>query len=327
MKNLPHDFEDYVKKVAGLSVTWGAPVPRALPQYLARQYALHEVIVGKRIFLGILLKDNSEFKPAAFVKHLRQLLADSGGQEGYCLFARDLPGYIRRRLVERQIPFVTPGQQMYWPALGLAAQARKTGKMPVPVEALSPAAQAVVIYALNGKITGPVTPKVLAGVLGYAGMTMSRALDEIEANNVGRVARQGRERLLDFPGERRDLWQAALPYLRSPVRKTTRIREKAWPVKSRIKAGQTALAELSMLVAPAEPVYAIGRQAWKKQAKSIERIPVEDEGTCRVEIWRYDPALFAEGGRVDPFSLYLSLREEQDERVESAAEKMVEQVL
>ncbi|MFW5989357.1 MAG: transcriptional regulator [Desulfosudaceae bacterium] len=327
MKNLPHDFIDYVAKVAGLSATWGKSLSKPLPQYLSRQYALREVIINGQKFLGILLTDNSEFRPATFEKHLRQLMAVANGVNDYCLVAQSLPGYVRRRLVERRIPFVVPGQQMHWPALGLAARARKTFKNPVPVEALSPAAQMVVLYALNGHITGPVTPKTLAKNLGYAHMTMSRALDEIEANELGRVTRQGRERLLDFPVERRDLWQSALPYMRSPVGKSMRIKQNDLPAKNRIKAGQTALADWSLLVAPAEPVYAMDRRAWKDIDRTIEKIPVPDDGTCRVQIWRYAPALLTKGEIVDPFSLYLSLGEEADERVASAAEDMMEQVL
>lgn len=324
MEKLACQFVEYVSKVAGLPATWGTPVSKPLPQYLAQQYTLQEVTIGGRTFLGILLKDGADFRPAAFVKHLRQIMPSNTDLEGYCLIVQDLPGYTRRRLVERQIPFVMPGYQMYWPELGLAAQSRKTKKTAVPVETLSPAAQAVLIYALNGNITAPVTPKILAKKLGYAGMTMTRALDEIEANDLGQITRDGRERLLDFPGGRRTLWQAALPYMRKPVRETVRIRENQLPPNLRTKAGETALADLSMLVPPKEPTYALGRQNWKKLAGRIELIPVEDTGTCRIQLWRYDPALFVQDGRVDHFSLYLSLRDEEDERVEAALEEMME---
>src|SRR5660397_140392 len=105
---------------------------------------------------------------------------------------------------------------------------------------------------------------------------------------------------------------------------TVRIRESRLPLDSRTVAGDTALAALSMLVPPKEPVYALGSQAWKKIANNVEQIPVEDVETCRIQLWCYDPALFARGGRVDCFSLYLSLRDEEDERVEAALEEMME---
>src|SRR5660398_185261 len=51
----------------------------------------------------------------------------------------------------------------------------------------------------------------------------------------------------------------------------------------RTVAGDTALAALSMLVPPKEPVYALGSQAWKKIANNVEQIPVEDVETCRIQ--------------------------------------------
>lgn len=151
-------------------------------------------------------------------------------------------------------------------------------------------------------------------------------MDEIEANGLGRVTREGRERVLAFPEGNKALWLAALPYLRNPVRETVRIMEQQLPGKMRIQAGETALAAQSMLVPPREAVYALGRQAWKNLATTVEQIPVEDEGTCRIQFWRYDPAMFAKSGRVDAFSLYLSLRSVDDERVEVALEKMMEKM-
>lgn len=42
-----------------------------------------------------------------------------------------------------------------------------------------------------------------------------------------------------------------------------------------------------------------------------------------LELWSYDPHLLATDGIVDRLSLYLSLREEKDERVQQAMETML----
>lgn len=327
MKKLTRQFVEYVSEMAGQSAACGVRVSAQLPLYLAQRYTLFEVTIGHRQFLGILLEDNTDFRPSMFEKHVRQILSHVTPLEGYCLIVQNLPSYVRRRLIERNIPFVAPGQQMYWPELGVAVQARKTKSALVSVDTVSPATQAVLISALTGDIPKPATAKILAGKLGYTTMTMSRALDEIEANKLGQVFRNGRERLLEFPTGRQTLWQNALPYMRNPVRETVRIRESLLAPAMRIKAGETALAAWSMLVPPKETVYALGRQAWKKLADKVEIIPVEDEGTCRVQLWRYEPALFAREGKVDSFSLFLSLQNEADERVESTLEEMMEKTV
>jgi DNA-binding MarR family transcriptional regulator len=321
---LADNFVAYVSEMAGQSVVWSPSASERLPQYLAQQYELCQIKIGGRQFLGILIKDPDEFRPSAFTKHLRQIISTRSSFEGYCLIAQDLPGYVRHRLVDRKIPFVVPGRQLYWPELGLVVQARKSKTVSLPTETFSPGTQTVLIYALCREDQGPVTPKMLSEELGYTAMTMSRALDEIENNELGQVVRFGRERLLVFLKEKDVLWQAALRYLRNPVRETVRVKENQLPLDLRLKAGETALATMSMLVPPKEPIYAMGREAWKTLGGEVKLIPVEDEDTCRIQLWRYDPALFAFDGRVDRFSLFLSLRDEEDERVQTALEEMME---
>jgi hypothetical protein len=43
-----------------------------------------------------------------------------------------------------------------------------------------------------------------------------------------------------------------------------------------------------------------------------------------IEIWKYDPELLARKGVVDPLSLYLSLKNIKDERVEMALDTLLE---
>lgn len=325
MEKPERQFEDYVKTVSGHPATWGPPVPATLPQFLKQRYTLFDAAVGGRHFLGIYLRDNEDFKPATFEKHLRQLDQILPDFAGYCVIAQGLPGYVRQRMVERGIPFVDIGRQLYWPELGVAYQQKKRkGTLPA-VDTISPATQAVLIYALNGGVPQPVTPKELAGQLGYTAMTLSRALDEIERVQLGTVKREGRERLL-LPEKKESLWSRVNPWLKSPVRAIERIEEQQLPKDWRLAAGETALAQWSMLTPPREPVYALWSKSWKKLSETVKTIPIEDEGTCKIQLWRYDPKLFAWENSVDPFSLYLSLQHEGDERVEAALAEMMEKM-
>lgn len=318
-------FEHFVEEIAGRPVSWGTAVSKALPQVLKQRYTLYKIDVGGQHFLGILLKDNADFKPAAFEKHLRQIDPTLTDYAGYCIITDGLPGYVRQRMVERRIPFVDIGRQLFWPELGAAYQQKKLKSTLPEVETISPATQAVLIDALVEGLRQPVTPKMLAEKLGYTPMTMTRAFDEIEALKLGTVKREGRERqlLAEIP---ETLWQQVKPFLKSPVRDTIRIKEEQLPLNLRLAAGETALARLSMLVPPKEPVYAYWSKSWKKLAETVKIIPIEDEGTRQVQLWRYDPNLFAREGCVDPFSLYLSLQHVDDERVESALEEMMEKI-
>jgi len=323
MGTLIEQFADYVTEVTGLPVAWRPRAPELLPHYLAQRYSIGEVEVGGHRFLGIALKDGADFTPAVFEKQLSKV-AELDGFEGYCLIAESLSAYAVKSLQKRRIPFVIPGQQMNWPELGLAVRARKAKAKLQAVKAVSPATQAVLVGALTGQVQQPATPTMLAERLRYTPMTMSRALDEIEATGIGQIRRDGRERLLEFPTTGRELWQTALPYLRNPIQKTVRVLRQNDEVDTWVRAGETALAELSMLAPPKEPEFAIGRAQWKEAEKEHRKIPFEEHGTCVVQVWKYDPDLFAQTGRVDAFSLYLTLMDSQDARVQDALNETME---
>jgi len=326
MKKPVAEFQEYLAEVAGVRMDAQANTGTGLPQHLTQLYALYRLKLGERRFLGIVLREPGSFQPARFEKHLGRLQEAAADSEGYCLIAAALPSYVRRRLVERRIPFVVPGRQMSWPTLGAVVEAgSRSGKLAGAAgDRLMPATQVVILYAINGQQAGQLTPKALAGRLGYTAMTMSRVLDEIEAHDLGRVNRVGRERLLDFPEGRSALWEASRALLRDPVRETVRVWRRELPARGCWWAGETALARYSLLTEPGEPVLALGRETWKPLAGKVERVPIPEPGTCQVQIWRYDPELLARKDRVDPFSLYLSLREEPDERVQLALEEMME---
>jgi len=75
------------------------------------------------------------------------------------------------------------------------------------------------------------------------------------------------------------------------------------------------------------PVYAIGLEEYRQTdiPKRYHLSPI-DEADFELEIWNYNPKLFSENERVDPFSLYLSLRDTKDERVETALEELMEKI-
>lgn len=316
----------YLTETMGLKVSIEPHrTAKDLPQFIRQRYELFDLKADGRRFLLVRPKDAKSVKPATLEKHLRRI--PLGDAEGSCILTGPLPGYVRKRLIERRLAFVIPGHQIYWPALGTVVQPRGAGPKSLHVDDLGPATQAVVLLALTGHLPEPVTPKDLARQLGYSAMTMTRALDEIESSGLGQVTRQGRRRVLSFGADKRTLWRRARPLMRSPVKREIAVPEASIPAAMRLPAGETALAAKSNLAAPKTAVYAIGPNAWKRlQARGVEPIPLEEErpDTCVIQIWRYDPKPLAEGGCVDVFSLILSLQEVTDERVEAALDKAME---
>jgi len=238
--------------------------------------------------------------------------------------------YARKRLIDQKIPFVIPGNQLFLPSLGMDLR-EFYKKLHPSVSAVSPSVQAVIIYALRHISEQPFTPSALAKRLGYTRMTMTRAFDELESLDIGDIISEGKERLLCMSHGTQALWLHARGVMRSPVKK------RIWtlPPGSEgpgVLAWVSALASYTMLAAPDRLVYAMSSAewiAWKKRHNDVPefKIPEQHAMSCELELWSYSPSLFAECDRIDPFSLYLSVQSQQDERVQSALTQMMEQVL
>ena len=326
MEKLLRAFQEYLEEVTSLKV---AARPHRgteqMPAFLRQAYAFYQLRIIGRDVLGVFLREADGFKPSAFEKHT--LRFPTSKTIGYVLVAESLPGFVRKRLIERGVPFVVPWKQLYWPELGMDVRARGVRSTQTKAEKLSPATQVVVLYALNGHVSSAATSKELAAQSGYTAMTLTRALDEIEAARLGKVERIGRQRLLSFPEGRKALWENAKAMLRDPVRTTVRLWERDVPKRSRLLAGESALAEWTNLNPPPTPVYALSRKSWNEIRKGKpDELPFEEPGACIVQIWRYDPTPFASRSSVDAFSLYLNLEHESDERVSAALSRLMEHI-
>jgi hypothetical protein len=79
---------------------------------------------------------------------------------------------------------------------------------------------------------------------------------------------------------------------------------------------------------PNNMVIAVRRQDWVQLRKSgtVLEDAMDEPDALNVEVWKYPPAVLSSGGVVDRLSLYLSLRETEDERVEAALDKMIGEV-
>jgi hypothetical protein len=182
----------------------------------------------------------------------------------------------------------------------------------------------MVIHWLLRGTEEELTPVHVSQMLDYSTMTMTRAFNELEAAGLAEITRRGKERRLRFVATKRDVWAKVQPFLRSPVTKRLCIRQ-PYPAPEGIQAGMAALAHYSMLAPPAYPVIALYGQDWKSLPLWHNKTPIpsQDPEALEIEVWSYAPSIFADHGVVDRLSLYLSLKDNEDERVQSALEEMI----
>ncbi len=320
MKVLLEALSAYLYKTTNIKVSsrpWKGQ--KTLPFFLADLYSFYEISFLEHPCLLIVAKEDNETTPTTMRKH-RELIQEKWS--GLCIFVQStISSYNRKYLIEYRIPFIIPGNQMYLPELGIDLREHYRKQHENSKNKISPAAQVVLIYILLQKTQEKLTPSELARKLGYSRMSMTRAFDELKVANICDVQKKGRESHLLVKGSKYELWERAKGLMRTPVKCLAWLSEE----NSMTISGLSALAHFSMLNSPSIPVYAMSAEKWKQSL--IQELPSVEKALVELEIWHYDPNLFAQKNVVDPFSLYLSLRSNEDERIESALEEMMENIV
>jgi hypothetical protein len=163
----------------------------------------------------------------------------------------------------------------------------------------------------------------LAGKLGYSAMTLSNVSVELRATGLCEDSPDGRKRGLAFRFDGNDLWTRAKPLLSSPVIKKIWVRTEScsFPL-----AGMSALSEYTMINDDNWVTFACRNTRLKKLIKDgrISALQDPENATGLLEVWKYDPDILANNGRVDRLSLYLSMEDRPDERVRSSLDHLLE---
>lgn len=253
-------------------------------------------------------------------KHIKQIKNLTDRQ--IVLLYKDITRYRRKSLIENRIAFVIEDGQMYLPFLGLDLK-KVQEDIREETKGFTTPAQIAYLYFLYHK-EEVVNTTDFGKKLGFNKMTASRALNDLYHANLitceigGMTGRSKEYKRIPDP----DYFFRGRDFLKTPVRKI--IYTKTRPLGA-LTAGMEALAELSMINPPGHPIMAIDRN--KLNREQIEVINnkdlIKDTRPVELELWDYDPGLFTNSGHVDLLSLYASLKEETDERVEQALEEIL----
>jgi hypothetical protein len=323
--NLQNAFARYVTRTTGHAPVIGAVatgVVAALPLYLRGYYEICRAKLFDRGFLLAMQKpDTRGSTPAEYAGHHRKLRATL--DKDVVLVLPHLASYTRQQLVRLRVPFVVPDRQMFLPTLLVDLREHFPRVVEQAPQRLSAAAQVVLLRHLLGRPAGGLVLRELAAELRYSAMTLSNVRHELEAAKLCRSSQDGRSTRLVFDLPKRDLWARAEPLLRDPVKARHWIRW-ARPPQGWLRAGMTALADLSMVSDDPVPTYAARDRDYRAEIESghVTGCPGPDEAQARVECWRYEPRLLADAEAVDRLSLFLSLRRTDDERVAQALRQL-----
>ncbi len=289
------------------------------PIFLRNSYNFYEMtILGTRCILLEVVDEMPNIDQLQ--KHMKQIKNLTDLQ--IVLFYKDITRYRRKSLIENRIAFVIEDGQMYLPFLGLdlkKAQEHVEDK----VKSFTIPAQIAYLYFLYHK-EEVVNTTEFAKKLGFNKMTASRALNNLYHANLityqigGMTGRSKEYKRIPDP----DYFLRGRDYLKTPVRRIIYTKKK--PLGA-LAAGMDALAGLSMINPPGHPIRAIDRNKLNKEQVEIVKNKdlIKDTKLVELELWDYDPGLFSNNHHVDLLSLYASLKEETDERVEQALEEVL----
>ena len=298
----------------------------AVPLFLRERFEFREVeLFGRRIVLAVEKAPPDELSAAEYGRTAMAL--KRGLERDVALVMAKLPSYLRNRLVREGVPFVVPGAQMFLPMLMVDLRERFSRAASRIQNKLSPVSQLVVIHQILRKQDSHIPLVELGSRLKYSAQAMSVAQYQLQCAKLCEVRRIGKMIFLEFPLQGKSLWQMAEPSMVSPVRKTQWVR---WgqPRARAVAAGTTALSRLSMLAEDRDPTYAMRDRdlvsAFEKG--HLFGCSNRDEANARMESWKYDPWVLAENDAVDPCSLYLSLRNSGDERVQKEIKALIERL-
>ncbi|OFZ29323.1 MAG: hypothetical protein A2622_07865 [Bdellovibrionales bacterium RIFCSPHIGHO2_01_FULL_40_29] len=237
-------------------------------------------------------------------------------------FFKSLGSYHAKYLTGHRINFVVARGAVFLPDVLLVMNHNKEESIQEVVR-LTPWAMLFLIYQLNYRTLQNKTISDLAIVFKTTKMQASRVVEELKTTKLVDIIQKGTYKYVQF-AEQKELWAKLRPYFQSPVIKKIYTDDNVGAGKL---AGFTALDRFSMLHDSGVKTKAIYKKKFAEieRNKDIKTVPKEFARYC-FEIWSWDPKALAKEDVIDPISLYLSMKDQSDERTQIALDTLLREI-
>lgn len=270
-------------------------------------------LLGVCILFAYLRGDNEDVRLT--ISHMKYLEKATGLRVVFV--CRNLTTRQRDVLIDNGIAFVVEDRQVYIPFIGVMLREHGNGIFDREQEFL-PATQLFLLSYIYGR-ESTVYLKDMVQKLRISNMTGSRSLRQLESVGLVRAVRDGVSKVVKSSLIGKELFEKALPYLQNPVKKSVYIDN--GQIEGLCLSGESALSMNTMLEHPNVVCYAgYGESNFSDYVYENERNLYQ----VKLEFWKYNPKLLSDGGTVDILSLYLSMKDNQDERIQSSLSEMME---
>lgn len=312
---------DFIKATFGINCTIEKTKVKGLALYMTDGREFYMVNMDGLSFLLVKISGKDRFGAIALEKQLSLFTKVMNCEVAY--FFESMTKLQRDSLIARRIPFISGTDQIYLPFLGIVLRNNLRAGNDTPSGKMMPATQCLFLYLLYHN-QQYVLKKQAAEELGLTRTSITRASEQLKGMELITEEVCGKEIHMKTSLSGYELYQKAKTYLITPVSRRIYV-DRADVHGEKMLAGESALSRESMLGAPKYETFAIYKK--DDQIKDLNEVDIqwqENKDIVQIEIWKYNPLLFAADGMVDPVSLALSLSDNQDERVQGELESYME---
>lgn len=289
-----------------------------IPAFYHNMYDFLLVKKVKADFVVVIVKSDESVIDIA----KRKAYFEGAFKKDVVFYFDELSFRTRKRLSARKINFIYADQYLFVPFLGIfeTRTFQETLDTAVALE-LNLSGERIILAYLNNLITSGDNGKEISAKLNLSPMSISNGLKDLELAGYCDLIQNGTAKEVKF-SDKKNLWVRIENKLNSPVERVIYV---AKPPSGSLLSGFSALSQKTLLADTDIATYAIHGKEYKSKKDTLKALP-EGEG-AKLEIWKWNPALFTDDETVDPFSLALSLKAEKDERVLMAIDEMIKEAL
>lgn len=232
------------------------------------------------------------------------------------------PAYERQRLIDKDVYFVVSEKYVHLPMLLANERVRKTKQ----AKTLTPVAQYLLLYHLQIGSIEEMAARDIEGKIPYSYASITLGLTCLEDLGLcKKVAEASKRKVIHFDMKGMNLWEQAQLFLVNPVEERIYcdglLSDDSFP-----ECGINALAHYTRLNPDPERTIMMSVKQLRnfKSSEALVR-PNEFDGNIIIEAWKYPPvtATGVKAEWVDRLSLAISLREDEDPRVEGEVERLI----
>ncbi len=206
---------------------------------------------------------------------------------------------------------------MFIPSLLIDLKKMKTINADIK-ETMPALAQCILLYHIQVSSLDRMESADIEALFDVSYATVNRALRWLKENSL--ITLEGKKtKEIRFFYSNKELWETAFPLFNSPVEKVVYTDD---TIEQAMESGINALSEYTMINSEKSHCYALTREELKKKNITTNN----HFGENKIEIWRYSPFFLTNGHYVDTLSLYLSLKNNDDERIQIELENLINDI-